>query len=155
EPCWPNGRYGRCIRVAGRNMLGAHYVLVRFADLAATSAAVTETSGRRAKIELLADSLRRLAAGAGAADPGAADPGAADRVPPGAADRIAAGAAYLAGELRQRQTGVGWASLRELPEPATVATLTVGQVDSALQRLAETSGPGSQAERRRLVHALF
>jgi DNA ligase-1 len=115
---------------------------VRFADLATTSAAVADTSGRRAKIELLADSLRRLAAGASAADPGALD-------------RIAAGAAYLAGELRQRQTGVGYASLRDLPEAAEAATLTVSQVDAALQRLADTSGPGSQAERRRLVHALF
>ena len=26
--------------------------------------------------------------------------------------------AYLSGELRQRRTGVGWASLRDLPEPA-------------------------------------
>ena len=33
--------------------------------------------------------------------------------------------AYLAGELRQRQTGVGWASLRELPPPAAEPTLTV------------------------------
>ena len=67
---------------------------VRFLDLAATSAAVTATSGRKAKIELLADALRRL------------DPA-----------EIAAGSAYLAGELRQRQTGVGYASLRDRPAP--------------------------------------
>ena len=54
-----------------------------FLDVAATSAAVSATSGRKAKIELLADALRRL------------DP-----------DELAAGSAYLAGELRQRQTGV-------------------------------------------------
>jgi hypothetical protein len=101
---------------------------VRFADLAATSAAVADASARRAKIELLADSLRRLAAGASLADPGALE-------------RIGAGAAYLAGEVRQRQTGVGWASLRELPEPADAATLTVAQVDRALQLLSEVSGP--------------
>ncbi|NJC71118.1 ATP-dependent DNA ligase [Planosporangium thailandense] len=115
---------------------------MRFVDLAATSAALTQTPGRRAKIELLADALRRLAVGAGTADPYATI-------------RIAAGAAYLAGELRQRQTGVGWASLRELPAPAPAATLTVDQVDAALQRMSETSGPGSQAERRRLLHELF
>ncbi|MGC9669248.1 ATP-dependent DNA ligase [Planosporangium sp. 12N6] len=136
---------------------------MRFADLAATSAAVTGTSGRRAKIELLADALRRLADGTTTPGPGAATApatlaaGAAglDSTPPDAAARIEAGAAYLAGELRQRQTGVGWATLRELPPPAPVATLTVAQVDAALQRLSETAGPGSQAERRRLVHALF
>ena len=68
------------------------------AELVATSAAVAATSGRRAKIELIAGALRRLAP-----------------------DEIAAGAAYLAGELRQRQIGVGWASLRDLPPPAPVA----------------------------------
>jgi DNA ligase-1 len=109
---------------------------VLFADLAATSAAVAATSGRLAKIELLAGALRRLAAGA--------DPRA-----------VAAGAAYLAGELRQRQTGVGWASVREVPGPATSATLDVGTVDQTLQRISELSGPGSQAERRRLLHGLF
>ncbi|GAA1794408.1 hypothetical protein GCM10009835_10450 [Planosporangium flavigriseum] len=101
---------------------------MRFVELAATSAAVAETSGRRAKIELLADALRRLAAGASASDPEAEA-------------RIAAGAAYLAGELRQRQTGVGGASLRELPAPAPVPTLTVARVDAALQRLSEVAGP--------------
>ncbi|GII24552.1 ATP-dependent DNA ligase [Planosporangium mesophilum] len=109
---------------------------MRFVDLAATSTAVADTSGRRAKIELLADALRRLAAG-------------------GSDETITAGAAYLAGEVRQRQTGVGWASLRELPPPAPVATLTVEQVDAALQRFSELAGPGSQAERRRGVSALF
>jgi DNA ligase-1 len=109
---------------------------VLFAELAATSAAVTATSGRLEKVGLLAGSLSRLA------DEG--DPGA-----------IAAGAAYLAGELRQRQTGVGWATLREVPPPAPAPTLEVGQVDAALQRMAELSGQGSQAERRRLVHELF
>ena len=37
--------------------------IVRFLDLAATSAAVAATSGRKAKIELLADALRRLGPG--------------------------------------------------------------------------------------------
>ena len=34
-----------------------------FAELAATSAAVTDTSGRRAKVALLATALKSLAAG--------------------------------------------------------------------------------------------
>src|SRR5207248_1865690 len=65
------------------------------------------------------------------------------------------GAAYLSGEPRQRQTGVGWASLRDLPPPAGAPTLTVGAVDAALQAMADTSGPGSQGRRRALVHDLF
>jgi DNA ligase-1 len=105
---------------------------VRFLDLAATSAAVSATSGRKAKIDLLADALRRLAA-----------------------DEVAAGSAYLAGELRQRQTGVGWAGLRDLPPPAAEPSLTVGAVDAAIAELSVVAGPGSQARRRELVGALF
>ena len=106
-----------------------------FADLAATSAAVAATSGRNAKIELLAGTLRRLAGGSPTA--------------------IAAGAAFLSGDLRQRTTGVGYASLRDLPPPAAEATLTVDDVDAAFARIAVCAGKGSQAERRRLVHELF
>jgi len=105
---------------------------VRFVDLAAASAAVAATSARRAKVELLAGALRRL------------EP-----------DEIAAGSAYLAGELRQRQTGVGYASLRELPPPAEHPTLTVAAVDAAISELAAVRGPGSHARRRELLAALF
>ncbi|MFI7081874.1 ATP-dependent DNA ligase [Micromonospora sp. NPDC049903] len=105
---------------------------MRFLDLAATSAAVGAVSGRRAKVELLADALRRL------------DP-----------DEVAAGAGWLAGELRQRQTGVGWAALRDLPPPAAEATLTVAGVDAAIDEIAAVHGAGSQARRRALVAALY
>ena len=105
---------------------------MRFVDLAATSAAVAATSGRRAKVDLLARALRELAP-----------------------DEIAAGSAYLAGELRQRQTGVGYASLRDLPPPAAEPRLTVADVDAAVAELAALSGPGSQARRRELLGALF
>ncbi|MER7458386.1 ATP-dependent DNA ligase [Micromonospora sp. NPDC126480] len=103
-----------------------------FLDLAATSAAVAATSGRRAKVELLADALRRL------------DPA-----------EVAAGSGYLAGELRQRQTGVGWASLRDLPPPAETPTLTVAAVDAAIDAISAVSGAGSQARRRALLHGLY
>ncbi len=105
---------------------------MRFVDLAATSAAVAAISARRAKIELLAAALRQL------------EP-----------DEIEAGSAYLAGELRQRQIGVGWAGLRELPPPADEPRLTVGQVDAALAEIGSQSGPGSQGWRKALVAALF
>ena len=58
-------------------------------------------------------------------------------------DEVAVAVAYLAGELRQRRTGLGWASLRELPAPADVATLGVSEVDAAFARLAALSGTGS------------
>lgn len=105
---------------------------MRFLDLAATSAAVTAASGRRVKIELLAGALRGLAP-----------------------DEIAAGAGYLAGELRQRQTGVGWASLRDLPPSAAEPRLSVVAVDAAIGEISTLSGPGSQARRRQLLWELF
>jgi DNA ligase-1 len=105
---------------------------VLFLDLAATSAAVTAVPGRKAKIELMADALRRLEL-----------------------DEIAAGSAYLAGELRQRQTGVGYASLRDHPPPAVEPTLTVAAVDAAIAEIAVVAGAGSQARRRELLGALF
>ncbi|UQU63642.1 ATP-dependent DNA ligase [Couchioplanes caeruleus] len=105
---------------------------MQFLDLAATSAAVAAVSGRKAKVDLLADALRRL------------EP-----------DEIAAGSAYLAGELRQRQTGVGYAALRELPVPAAEGSLTVAEVDERIAAISVVSGAGSQARRRELVAALF
>ncbi|HEU4423793.1 MAG TPA: ATP-dependent DNA ligase, partial [Pilimelia sp.] len=105
---------------------------MRFVELAAVSAAVAATSGRRAKVDLLAGALRGL------------EPG-----------EIAAGSAYLAGELRQRQTGVGWASLRDLPPPAAEPTLTVAAVDAAIAVIAAITGAGSQARRRDALGALF
>jgi DNA ligase-1 len=109
---------------------------VLFADLAATSAAVAATSGRRAKVELLAAALRGLAA--------AGDP-----------VEISAGSAYLAGEMRQRQIGVGWAGLRDLPPPAETATLTVTEVDGRFAEIGTFAGTGSQGRRRDAVAELF
>ncbi|WP_232378788.1 ATP-dependent DNA ligase [Micromonospora humida] len=105
---------------------------VRFLDLAATSAAVAATTGRRAKVELLAGALRALDL-----------------------SEVSVGSGYLAGELRQRQTGVGWASLRDLPPPAAEPTLTVTAVDAAIDEIAAVHGPGSQARRRHLLAALL
>ena len=102
------------------------------ADLVATSAAVAGTSRRLAKVALIAGALRLLAA-----------------------DEVVPAVAYLSGELRQRQIGVGWASLRDHPPPAAEPTLTVRDVDAALERIGATAGAGSQAERRRQIADLF
>ncbi|MGH3712862.1 MAG: ATP-dependent DNA ligase [Micromonosporaceae bacterium] len=103
-----------------------------FAEVAAASAAVAATSSRRTKTELLAGCL-------------------AQATP----DDVVPTVAYLSGELRQRQIGVGWASLRELPPPADAPTLTVAGVDALLQRVGEQRGAGSQAARRKLLGDLF
>ncbi len=105
-------------------------VLLR--DLADTSAAVAGTPARLGKVGLLADVLGR------------ADP-----------DEAAAAVAFLSGELRQRQIGVGWATLREVPPPAESPTLRVGAVDATFDEIGRQSGAGSQAARRALLAALF
>ena len=101
-------------------------------DLVATSEAVAGTSSRTAKIELVAAALARLAP-----------------------EEVPAGVAYLAGDLRQRQIGVGWALLRDPPAPAVEPSLTVGEVDRTCERIGGLSGAGSINERRRLLADLL
>ncbi|MFB4319747.1 ATP-dependent DNA ligase [Actinomadura sp. 21ATH] len=101
-------------------------------EIARTSAAVAATAARKAKIELLAGCLR------------AAGPGEAPFV-----------VAYLSGELPQRQIGVGYASLRDVPPPADEATLTVPEVDAAFTGIGAVAGKGSVARRRELLAALM
>ena len=117
-------------------------------ELVKTSAAVAATSSRRAKIERISNLLRRAK-------------------PP----EVPVVVAFLSGELRQRQIGVGYAALRDIAgvaSPAGVASregapdsterapgLTVAGVDAAFTHIGAATGPGSQAERRRLLAALF
>ncbi|MDH2428193.1 ATP-dependent DNA ligase [Sphaerisporangium sp. TRM90804] len=101
-------------------------------DLARTSAAVAADSARLAKIRHLAELLSRV------------EPGEAE---------IAV--AYLSGELPQRQIGVGWRSLQDLPQPRQVATASLSEIDDLLSRIKAQTGPGSQAARRELVAELF
>ncbi len=130
--------------------------------------AVAATTKRLAKVELLATALRGLrgtepepgpdgleTGGSGVGGGREAGSGAFGRRGDDRSTEIAAGAAYLAGEIRQRQIGVGWAALRDLPASATEATLTVADVDAALAEIGMQSGPGSQARRRELLLALF
>ena len=102
------------------------------ANLVAISNSVAATRARSTKIQLIAECLR------------AAEPEQAELA-----------AAYLAGELRQRRTGVGWATLRELPAPAAEPSLTLTDVDDAFARVAADSGSGSQGRRASQVGALF
>jgi len=107
-------------------------VLLR--ELVQTSEAVAATSGRTAKITEIAGLLRR------------AGPG-----------EVAVVVAFLSGELRQRQIGVGYASLGDLLrlEPAGEGPLTVAQTDAVFEAVGQVGGAGAQAERRRLLAGLF
>jgi DNA ligase-1 len=101
-------------------------------EIAAASEAVAAASSRRDKIGLLAGCLRAAAA-----------------------SDAPVVAAWLSGRTHQRRTGLGWASLRESPPPAQVATLTVAQVDDALARAAVLTGPGSTAARQAILASLL
>jgi DNA ligase-1 len=127
---------------------------VLLSDLVRTSEAVSLASARRVKISEIAGLLRRAAPA-----------------------EIPVAVAFLSGELRQRQIGVGYAALGGLlrpagpdtagirpgaEDPATggspgpgLAPLTVAETDSVFAAIGATTGPGSQAERRRLLGTLF
>jgi DNA ligase-1 len=97
---------------------------------------VAATSGRRTKIEEISALLRQ----AGQAE-------------------VPVVVAFLSGELRQRQIGVGYASLSELlgqpADGAVAGTLTVQQIDAAFAAIGEVGGAGAQATRKRLLAELF
>lgn len=102
--------------------------MMLLAEVSETSAAVAETSARGAKVERLADCLRRC------------EPA-----------EVGIAVAFLSGELRQRQIGVGYATLRDQPEPAETASLTLTEVDETFARAGSLAGAGSQRERRQLL----
>jgi DNA ligase 1 len=121
---------------------------VLLSDLVRTSDAVSLASGRRVKIDEIAGLLRQ------------ASPA-----------EVPVAVAFLSGELRQRQIGVGYAALGGLlragrpgdggpadggpgPDPAA-QPLTLAETDSVFTAIGATTGPGSQAERRRLLGGLF
>lgn len=112
------------------------------AEVAATSDAVAATRSRLAKRAAIADLLRRAAAGERAAN---------DDLPA----TIEVVVSYIAGALRQRRTGLGYAALRDLPPPAVEATLTVRDVDTAFAEMAALEGPGSAQARSAAATELF
>jgi DNA ligase-1 len=111
---------------------------MQLARVIETSAAVSATRSRSAKTGLLAQTLREAGAG-----------GSRE------ARLVEVVADYLAGTLPQRTVGVGWRGLRTLPTPAQESSLTVLEVDTALERLRAVGGAGSGAARAAAVEQLF
>ncbi len=101
-------------------------------DVVATSQTVSATRSRLAKRDALVDLLKR-----------------ADR-----AD-VEVAVAFLSGALRQRRTGLGWASMRDLPDPAEEPSLTVAEVDAAFETISRIAGAGSSAARLDAVTTLM
>ncbi|HEX3128199.1 MAG TPA: ATP-dependent DNA ligase [Thermoanaerobaculia bacterium] len=107
---------------------------MRLADLVTTSSRVAETRSRTEKIAALSGLLRRLG-------PEEVDPAVA----------------WLSGNLRQGRIGLGPAAVRDASPGTTAAepSLTVGEVDTAFDRIAGATGAGSTAERSRLLSGLL
>jgi ATP-dependent DNA ligase I len=128
---------------------------VLLSEVVEVSAGVAATPARNAKIAQIAALLAR------------AEPG-----------QVAVAVAFLSGELLQGQIGVGYATIGELfraadaagantPGDGTagddggragggpVAALTLTEVDAAFSAIGAVTGPGSVAQRRQLLAALF
>ncbi|MEH0109384.1 ATP-dependent DNA ligase [Tersicoccus sp. MR15.9] len=102
-------------------------------DVVATTTAVTATRSRLAKVDALADLLRRL------------DP-----------DDVAPAVGFLIGRPRQGRVGVGYRSIGAITgDPAAEPSLTVADLDVFLDRLLATTGSGSDAVRSRDLAALM
>ncbi len=96
-----------------------------FADVVATSAAVAATPARSRKVAELAELLRRLDV-----------------------SEVPVVVAILTGAPRQGRIGVGWRTVARLDvPPAETPSLTVADVDHALDTIDGLRGAGSQAAR--------
>jgi DNA ligase 1 len=103
------------------------------ASLVATSRQVATTSARLAKVRLLSDLLRALDAG-----------------------ELELGVLYLSGEVRQGRIGVGPSALYACAQaPAPQPSLTLIDVDRAIDELGAIGGTGSTARRAQALRALF
>jgi len=107
---------------------------VLFHELVQTSRRVAETSGRLAKIDLVAALLKRVGS-----------------------EEIEIAIAFLSGAPRQGRLGIGYATLQAaIPEHAgDTATLELDAVDATLQRLASITGKGSAHAKQRLLGDLL
>ena len=105
-----------------------------FQEIAEVSRAVSETRARSTKIALLAACLSHLAP-----------------------EEAEIGVGFLSGEPRQGKIGLGYAAIRDLDRPAAAdqATLTLTDIDAALEHIAGIRGARSSARRAEALGALF
>jgi len=102
-------------------------------SLVEVSQQVAGTSGRLAKIKLLADLLKQASA-----------------------DEIEIVIAYLSGTIRQAKVGVGWATLKKAKSHVgTSASIQVRDVDETFEKISRVSGKGSAGEKQRRLSDLF
>jgi DNA ligase-1 len=103
------------------------------ADVVSASKAVAETASRSRKVAILSALLSRLDAGEAPVVVG-----------------------FLSGAPRQGRVGIGYATIAALDvRPAGEATLTIGELDVAIDQVLATTGVGSAAGRRELLVSLL
>jgi DNA ligase 1 len=103
------------------------------ADLVAASRDVTETSSRSRKVAILAELLSGL------------DP-----------NEVAVAAGFLSGTPRQGRVGIGYATVYGVADaPAAEASLTIGDLDVAVDAIRAATGPGSAGRRKQLLGDLL
>jgi DNA ligase-1 len=113
-------------------------IRVLLGSVVETSDTVAATRSRKAKIDAIASLLR------------ACEPGEVPTV-----------VYFLTGEPRQGRIGVGWRTLADArresadPEDDRPSTVTVADLDAALDGIAQTTGPGSAGARRGRLADLF
>ena len=107
---------------------------MHFEQLAQTSETVAATAGKKKKTELIAALLQQLAP--------------QERAPV---------ARFLSGETGHK-TGIGYATVKELraqAAPASAASLTISEVDAALEQISRLEGAGSLRARKHAFGALL
>ena len=103
------------------------------ADVVVASKGVTATSSRSAKVEILAELLRRLDA-----------------------DEVAPAVGFLAGVPRQGRVGVGYATIYGVEVAAAAEpSLTIDDLDRAISEIQELAGSGSATRRKQILAALL
>jgi DNA ligase-1 len=104
-----------------------------FADVVAASDDLAATRSRARKVAILADLLRRLHE-----------------------DEVPVAVSFLSGVPRQGRVGVGYAIAYGVEQrPAAEASLTIGDVDRAIEAVQDATGDGSSARRRTILGDLF
>src|ERR687892_748610 len=103
------------------------------ADVVTASREVTETSSRSAKVQILAELLRRL------------DPSEV---------RVTVG--FLAGAPRQGRVGIGYSTIYGIERPpAREPSLRIEELDRAIDAVRATTGSGSAAARKQILGELL
>jgi DNA ligase 1 len=103
------------------------------ADVVTASRGVTETSSRSAKVQILAELLRRL------------DP-----------SEVGIAVGFLAGAPRQGRVGIGYSTIYGIERrPAREPSLTIVELDRAIDAVQATTGSGSAAARKRVLGELL